>query len=317
MIDTRNPSHLVAETHGRCKPLQLDAVGFLLSIEMNSDYPKKTSHYAHRAFRLMHKTSLAAEIGRDAFCLIAVIMHTEDAARYKGPVKFWNSQLQETLGFAKWESFDRARQRAIESGWLHYQGNGRRSCGEYWTTIPGHLEDVPDTVIEEALYPDDGYKDGYNAGYNDGYKRGYDEGINGGTTRGQSGVQPGDKQGELPNPIPIPNPIPKETASPAPESKPKDQWQIPYRLDTPRVRELLDRFVSMRKQIRKPIKSLAFTSTILEHFESVEHLEYAIQFCIANQYQGLKPDYRPESKPATQQSYVPKPKKDFTGAGLK
>lgn len=79
-----------------------------------------------------------------------------------------------------------------------------------------------------------------------------------------------------------------------------DTWTIPERLDTPKIRELLDDFAKMRKQIGHPIKSLSNTSRILDKFDDAEHLEYAIEFCIANEYQGLKPDYRPVRRERTE-----------------
>lgn len=152
----------------------------------------------------MHKTCAAAEMGRDAFCLVTVVLHTEDAARYSGPVRFWNSQLMETLGFTKWDQFAKARNKAIEAGWLAYENEGNRSAGRYHVTIPDGIEDVSDDPIEDPLSPDLGYK----LGYKDGYKQGVIEGIK----RGQSGVQTGDNVGELYNPNPNPNPNPKEYA---------------------------------------------------------------------------------------------------------
>jgi len=183
-------------------------------------YPKRDPYFAHKTFRLMHKASVAAEIGRDAFCIVAVVLHTEDAARYRGPVRFYNSQLMETLGFAKWESFAKARLRAIESGWLVYSGDGKRSAGQYFVTVPAGYGDICDSPIEESSpesYPlngyDQGYKEGdkagYDRGYDQGYKAGYDRGIIGGTIAGQPGIRSGDDVGELYNPIPNPNPSPE------------------------------------------------------------------------------------------------------------
>lgn len=181
---------------------------------MQLDYPPRDSHFAHKTFRLMHKASVAAEIGRDAFCIVAVVLHTEDAARYRGPVRFYNSQLMETLGFAKWESFAKARQRAIDSGWLVYFGDGKRSAGQYYVTVPDGYGDICDSPIEESSpgsYPrngyDQGYKEGDKAGYDRGYKAGYDRGVIGDTIAVQSGIRSGDDVGELYNPIPKPKPI--------------------------------------------------------------------------------------------------------------
>ncbi len=62
-------------------------------------YPERESHYAHRLTRLVFKSCAAQSIGHHACMLIIHIAHTEDAARYQGPVRFWNSQLSEVLGF--------------------------------------------------------------------------------------------------------------------------------------------------------------------------------------------------------------------------
>lgn len=70
-------------------------------------------------------------------------------------------------------------------------------------------------------------------------------------------------------------------------------WDVPERLDTPEVRTLLSEFSQMRRKIGKPIKDVPSTSKVLKHFDDVPHLVYALELCIANQYQGLKADYRP------------------------
>jgi len=141
------------------------------------DYPQKGSHYAHRTFRLMHKAMVAAEHGRDVFCLLSIILHTEDAARYRGPVSYYNTQLMETLGFTRWETFSAVRAKAIESGWLQYEGCGKRTPGKYFVTIPEGYEQVDDGLMEECISTENGYKAGYDAGYNSGYKAGYDAGV--------------------------------------------------------------------------------------------------------------------------------------------
>ena len=177
-------------------------------------YPKRDSFFAHRFVRLLHKTAVASEIGRDAFVLLVVVVHTEDAMRYRGAAKFWNSQMIETLGFSKWDQFDKARKRAVESGWLHYTHHGKRMAGEYFVTVPDGYELVSDAPIEPISYPDLGYKAGYKDGYDVGYKQGYEEGIKTGTIKVQSGVRSGDKDGykqgepSIPIPIPIPKPFP-------------------------------------------------------------------------------------------------------------
>jgi hypothetical protein len=76
-------------------------------------------------------------------------------------------------------------------------------------------------------------------------------------------------------------------------------------LDTPEIRTLLEEFSEMRRRIKKPLKSLSAASKILGQFEDVDHLKFALVTCIANDYQGLKPDYKP--KPQTTTKKAPEP----------
>lgn len=75
-----------------------------------------------------------------------------------------------------------------------------------------------------------------------------------------------------------------------------ENWEIPEALDCDAVRDLLCEFEAMRKRIGKPIKSRASSSKILKHFSDAEHLIFALETCIGNEYQGLKADYRPGGK---------------------
>ncbi|MGV3485385.1 MAG: DUF1376 domain-containing protein [Planctomycetaceae bacterium] len=80
-----------------------------------------------------------------------------------------------------------------------------------------------------------------------------------------------------------------------------DRWLVPEPLDCPEVRGLLGEFEAMRKRKGKPVRSLATTSKVLRHFDNREHLIYALETCIANEYQGLKADYRPPVSKSGQQ----------------
>lgn len=194
---------------------------------MSKEYPSRAQCFAHKFVRLLHKAAVAAEIGRDAFSLLVVVAHTEDAMRYRGAAKFWNSQLIETLGFTKWDQFDKARRKAIESGWLSYSGDGKRTSGEYFVTIPDGYEQISDAPIEEActlVNPENGY----DQGYKDGYKQGMIEGTN----RVQCGVQTGYEQGEPSSPIPIPKETQDAVASKVVRfTKPTVQQVIEYVLE--------------------------------------------------------------------------------------
>ncbi len=114
-----------------------------------AEYPSREPFFAHKAIRLMIRVCAAQDIGSDAFALVTVIAHTEDAKRYTGPVTWWNDQLRPVLGFSSWGKLDRARKRAVEAGWLYYQPGGHGKVGEYWVTIPPGLDGVPDGPVDE------------------------------------------------------------------------------------------------------------------------------------------------------------------------
>ncbi len=86
------------------------------------------------------------------------------------------------------------------------------------------------------------------------------------------------------------------------------EWDIPDGFDTPEVRQALTDFEAMRASIGKKIKSRANVSKSLKGYDSPSHLVYAIEFAIGNEYQGIKPEYRPSN--VGQGGYSsPKPKK--------
>lgn len=88
------------------------------------------------------------------------------------------------------------------------------------------------------------------------------------------------------------------------------EWIIPPNLDTPEVRKGLADFAAMRRTIKKPIRNFANTSRILSKFESTDHLLHAIDLCIANEWQGLNPDYRPDAKAGSKYKPPGERKKD-------
>ena len=162
-------------------------------------YTQRPSFWAHRVVRLMTKLCIGQDIGSDAIVLIAVIAHTEDATRYTKPVSFFNSNLQQVCGFAKWERLDRARKAAVNAGWLEYENHGKRKAGLYRTLVPSEHEEADDSIKGE-LYPDEGYNEGYKQGYKQGYNEGYKQGADRDINRGQTGGT------FYPNPNPNPNP---------------------------------------------------------------------------------------------------------------
>ncbi|MGE0755719.1 MAG: phage replication protein [Pirellulaceae bacterium] len=135
-----------------------------------TDYPRREPYYAHRYVRILHKSCAAQDIGQAACYLCCVIVHTEDAARFAGPARFWNSQLMETMGFSSPKQLDTARDRAVARGWLHYSRAGNRAVGEYFATIPDRFNALSDTPIEPPIHSPEGMNTGTNTGMNhDGF----------------------------------------------------------------------------------------------------------------------------------------------------
>jgi len=85
--------------------------------------------------------------------LLVHIVHTEDAARYQGPVRFWNSQLNEVLGFNSPKLLNNARAKAVASGWLVYDRDHVRAVGHYFTTVPTSVQRFDDEPIEPVIIP--------------------------------------------------------------------------------------------------------------------------------------------------------------------
>jgi len=113
-------------------------------------YPRRESFSAHRFVRLLTKTAAAQELGPEVVWLLTVIAHQEDAKRYSGAVTYWNEQLMPLCGFRSKGRLMRARQSAVDSGWLHYESGGRNQAGRYWCLIPDGFEQLPDGPCDES-----------------------------------------------------------------------------------------------------------------------------------------------------------------------
>lgn len=164
---------------------------------MAVDYPQRDSFFSHRFVRLLMKSCAAMDIGQQSCLLLCYIAHTEDAARYSGPVRFWNEQLLTTLAMSP-KQLRAARDKAIEYGWLNYDRDSDRAVGRYFVLIPEHLNDIPDGEIEPSVPVSSsvsGPSSGPSSGPNQHHKR-----TRNGTTKGPGMGLPSN---------PIPNPDPK------------------------------------------------------------------------------------------------------------
>jgi len=116
-----------------------------------NQYPKRPPFFANRVIRLLQKSCAANEIGIEACWLVTCIAQVEDSKHYTGPVTFWSAQLMPITGFQSWGRLDRARQRAVETGWLYYRPGTNRQCGVYWCLIPEAIQRAfNDSPVDEV-----------------------------------------------------------------------------------------------------------------------------------------------------------------------
>ena len=238
---------------------------------MPEQYPKRESHFAHRFVRILHKSCAAQDIGTSAFALLCVIVHTEDASRYRGPCRFWNSQLMETLGFKSPKQLDAARDKAIEFGWLYYNRAGNRQVGEYYVIIPDRYLDITDSPIEEPIHSEYGTNSGMNNGTN-GERKPERLGNGNGTESGKPSIP-------NPNPIPIPN---------TKADKPPVVFEIPENLQNEKFIATWKKWTTHRKEIKKPITKTAGEQQLKQlSVWGTERAVSAIETSIANSWQGI------------------------------
>ena len=106
-------------------------------------YPRRTPFFFHRFTRWLIKTCAAMVIGADGCFLCTVVAATEDSARYRYAVRFFNSQLAQFCGWSV-DKLDRVRSRCIDEGFLHYEPGGNRTPGLYWVLVDETLGDAPE-----------------------------------------------------------------------------------------------------------------------------------------------------------------------------
>lgn len=109
-------------------------------------YPRRETHFAHRFTRLLAHVCAAQEIGHDACYLLVIIVHCEDAKKYRDAVTYWNEQIQAIAGLSP-AGLWRARKKAVESGWLHYEEGRKGQAARYWVTIPTRFQGLPDVKL--------------------------------------------------------------------------------------------------------------------------------------------------------------------------
>ena len=114
-------------------------------------YPRRPSHFAHKFCRILMRCCVAQDIGPDAAYMLTQIVHTEDAAHYRRPIRFFNDQLVAACGFANVKALQRSRDKAVASGWLHYEEGARSRPAIYWVMIPAWAADVDSGPMDEGI----------------------------------------------------------------------------------------------------------------------------------------------------------------------
>lgn len=169
------------------------------------NYPCRDSHFAHRFVRLLQKSCAAQDIGQTACLLLVYIAHTEDAARYSGPVRFWNEQLMSVMGFKSPKQLNDARQRAVDAGWLAYERNGNREVGRYFVIVPAGFEGLDDRLIEDNRSVNHS-ENGMNSGTNSGKRKERIAERIGDELRNEKVTESGKPSIPNPNPNPVDSP---------------------------------------------------------------------------------------------------------------
>jgi hypothetical protein len=112
--------------------------------------------------KLLHH-SVGLDIGIEARWLVACIAIKEDTLAYSRPLKLWNSQLLALTGFGSWGRLNRAREHAVQAGWLYYRPGEDRRIGVYWTTVPNGLDGdlkAPSSELEKRIPHQDSSQNG-------------------------------------------------------------------------------------------------------------------------------------------------------------
>ncbi|WP_425619087.1 hypothetical protein NA78x_002818 [Anatilimnocola sp. NA78] len=285
---------------------------------MSGKYPKRDSYFAHRFVRVLQKSCAAQDIGRDACLLLSFIAHTEDAARYTGPVRYWNSQLEQTMGFTSPKQLNHARHKAVEAGWLNYERAGTRNVGLYFVLIPERFQTLSDSPIEERGLSSRGDNPVTNH-VADSFPMGKESavilsarGMNSGTNHGKnSGMNSGKLSYPSPNPNPntlaksSPNelgfvfddvsppapPAPSEPPVPAEKEPRAEDVPLPDELNVPHFVAARDAWLKQRRRKRLSLREEFLTKTYARLLPlGPAKAAECLRLTVDNDYSGVFPE---------------------------
>lgn len=176
-----------------------------------SAYPKRPPFFAYRFCRLMAKTALANEIGPDACYFLSVIVMTEDAKHYRGPVSFFNEQVLPLAGIGSVPALLRVRERCVKAGWLHYTPGTNRRAATYYVMIPDGFRGVEDGPLGEESDGGEVMEGGASANGSTN-KNGVEPLAEAESKRNRTGIEPELKRRTI-YPVPCPSPSPTSAGS--------------------------------------------------------------------------------------------------------
>jgi hypothetical protein len=97
-------------------------------------YPPRPDLFCIKYLRWLIDSDTVNEVGPDAFALLVAVVIREDALRYQYAPNYFNPQICRESGIHSVPALIRARERAIESGLLHYEPAAKRKPGRYFVS---------------------------------------------------------------------------------------------------------------------------------------------------------------------------------------
>jgi cell division protein FtsN len=113
-------------------------------------YPVRPPFFAMKFARLAVKNCVANAHGPQVFTLLIAIATTEDSAKYKRAVNYYDGQLMPLIGANSQDVLAKIRQRAIASGWLAYRPGRKGVPAEYYVTVPPTADGYSDAPADDS-----------------------------------------------------------------------------------------------------------------------------------------------------------------------
>lgn len=121
-------------------------------------YPRLgAKFFANRFLSHMLRAGVALDYGAPAALLLTAVVLTEDKARYRRPVRFWNDNLIAYLGCRESRLIS-IRSKLVGAGWLYYRRGSNSAPGTYWVLVPGGDECLNDDILGDNADTDVGAK---------------------------------------------------------------------------------------------------------------------------------------------------------------